>query len=86
MPRRATDAKTSYLQHQIKEFDVALIFIVDGISVLDYSGETEVEDGLEKILKLLYPLQRDSLGRPLKTLLTTLGQTLFLLTRIGFED
>jgi hypothetical protein len=46
----------------------------------------EVEDGLEKLLRILYPPRRYSSGVRLKTLLTTPGQTLFLLDRIGFED
>jgi hypothetical protein len=86
IPRGAIEAKISHLQHQIGRLDGTLVFIIDGINVIDYSSETEVEDGLEKLLKLLYPIRRHSSGARLKTLLTTPGQTLFLLDRIGFED
>jgi hypothetical protein len=80
------ETNISDLQHQISCIHANLIIIIDGMNVIDYSGEMEVEDGLKKLLKILYHPRRYSFGVRLKTLLTTPGQTLFLLDRIVFED
>jgi hypothetical protein len=80
------ESSMSHLQHQISQFNGTLVIIIDGMNALDYGGEMEVEDGLENLLQILYLPRGCSSGVRLKTLLTTPGQTLFLLDRIRFED